>query len=219
MARIIVNGSKVQIATGYDTAFAITDISNASTAVATVGTGHGVVGDDFLELTDSVWPSLAGRVFRVAATSATSITLEGLDTSSTAIYPTWSGTGTGKGVTGWADVAQVNSLDVTGGEQQYAEGQYLDVPLTFRFPTVKSALNISVNVDDDQTASFWTHVNASEAALSNRAMRVLDVNSIPRIVLTGIWSKSSAPAVAVNNVLKRTIGVAAAAGVTEYTSA
>ena len=218
MARIIVNGSKVQVATGYGTAFAITDVSNASTAVATVGTGHGVAGGEYVELTHSVWPSLAGRVFRAVATSSTSITLEGLDTSSTAIYPTWSGTGTGKEVSGWADVAQVNSLDVTGGEQQYAEGQYLDVPLTFRFPTVKSSLNISVNVDDDQSASFWTHVNASEAALSNRAMRVLDVNAVPRIVLTGIWSKSSAPAVAVNNVLKRTIGVAAAAGVTEYTS-
>jgi len=217
MARIIVNGSKVQIATGYGTPVNVTSISNASTAVATVGTSHGIAGDDFVELTHSVWPSLAGRVFRVAATDATSVTLEGLDTSSTAIYPTWSGTGTAKEITGWADIAQVNSLDVTGGEQQYAEGQYLDVPLVFRFPTVKSSLNISVSVDDDQSASFWTHVNASEAALSNRAMRVLDVNSIPRIVATGIWSKSSAPAVAVNNVLKRTIGVAAAAAVTEYT--
>jgi hypothetical protein len=49
-------------------------------------------------------------------------------------------------------------------------------------------------------------------------MRVLDVSSIPRIICTGIWSKSAAPSVAVNGVLKRQISVAVAAAVSEYTS-
>ena len=218
MARIIVNGSKVQIASGYATAFALTNISNAATAVVTCGTAHGVGSGDYFEITHCDWSRLAGRAFRAQATSATTITVEGLDTASTALYPSGTITGTAKEVSGWVDVAQVNELSVSGGEQQYAEGQYLDIPLVFRYPTVKSALNVSVNVDDDQSATFWTHVKASESATSNRTMRVVDVNNVPRILCTGIWSRSSAPAVAVNNVLKRQIGVAVAAEVTEYTS-
>ena len=218
MARIIVNGSKVQIATGYATAFAITDLSNAATAVITCGTGHGVGSGDYFEITHCDWNRLAGRAFRAVATSATTITVEGLNTASTSIYPAGTITGTAREISGWANVAQVNSLDVTGGEMQYAEGQYLDVPLVFRYPTVKSALNVAINADDDQSATFWTYVGSSESASANYAMRVIDVNSIPRILCTGIWSKSAAPAVAVNNVLKRQVGVAVAAEVTEYTS-
>ena len=218
MARIIVNGSKVQIASGYATAFALTNISNAATAVVTCGTAHGVGSGDYFEITHCDWSRLAGRAFRAQATSATTITVEGLDTSSTALYPAGTITGTAKEISGWSAVAQVNELNVTGGEQQYAEGQYIDNPLVFRYPTVKSALNISLNVDDDQSATFWTYVGSSENASANYAMRVIDVNSIPRVVCTGIWSKSAAPAVAINGVLKRQIGIAAAAAVTEYTS-
>ena len=218
MARIIVNGSQVQIASGYATAFALTNISNAATAVMTCGTGHGVGSGDFFAISHCDWSRLAGRVFRAQATSATTITVEGLNTASTALYPAGTITGTAKEISGWSAVAQVNELNVTGGEQQYAEGQYIDNPIVFRYPTVKSALNIALNVDDDQSATFWTYVNTSDSASSNYAMRVLDVNSVPRMVCTGIWNKSSAPAVAINGVLKRQISVAAANAVTEYTS-
>ena len=98
MARIIVNGSKVQIASGYATAFALTNISNAATAVVTCGTAHGVGSGDYFEITHCDWSRLAGRAFRAQATSATTITVEGLDTSSTAIYPAGTITGTAKEV-------------------------------------------------------------------------------------------------------------------------
>src|SRR5574343_1769119 len=104
MARIIVNGSKVQIASGYATAFALTNISNAAPAVITCGTAHGVGSGDYFELTHCDWSRLAGRVFRAQATSATTITVEGLNTASTSLYPAGTITGTAKEISGWSAV-------------------------------------------------------------------------------------------------------------------
>lgn len=216
MARIVVNGSKMQIATGYQTAFTITETSNANPAVATLSASHGVVVGDYVEITSHDWPSLIGRVFRVSAVSVNDVTLEGLNTSDTAKFPAAGGAGGGREVSGWSDVAQINELTVAGGEQQFAEGQYLDSALQFRYPTVKSAVTVTVNVDDDQSLGFWTHVKASESALSNRAFRLIDNASIPRIVATGIWMRSAAPAVSVNGVFKRQVSISVTSDVTEY---
>lgn len=218
MARIFVSGSQVQIATGYQTGFTISDITNASPAVATLSASHGVTVGDFVEITSCLWDSLSGRVFRASAVNVNDVTLEGLDTSDTDVYPSGTITGAGKEITGWANVAQVTELNVSGGEQQYGEGQYIDNPLQYRFPTFKTAVTMTVGVDDDQTASFWTHVKSSEGALENRAMRILDKGGVPRVVATGIWAKSAAPAIAINSVYKRQISIALASGTTEYTT-
>jgi hypothetical protein len=218
MSRIIVNGSKVQIASGYQTAFTISAITNAANAVATLSASHGVVANDYIEITSCTWPSLVGRVFKVSALSTNDATLSGCDTSDTAKFPAGTITGGGKEVTAWVDVAQVNELNVSGGEMQYQQGQYLDVPMIFKFPTVTSAIDVSINVDDDQSQAFWSHVISSQNSQANRAMRVIDANAIARIVGTGIWARSAAPAMAQNNVYKRTITVALAAAVTEYSS-
>lgn len=216
MSRILVNGSNVQIATGYGTAFTISDITNASPAVATLSSSHGVVEGDFIEITSCAWGRLVGRVFRAGTVATNDVQLENLDTTDTDIFPAGTITGGGKEVTGWTTVSQITEMNVTGGEQQFAEGQYMDDPLQYRYPTIKTAVQIAITVDDDQSQSYWSYINASESSLANKAIRFVDANSVPRVVATGIWMKSAAPAMSINGVYKRSVSIALASGVTEY---
>ncbi|MFO0270905.1 MAG: phage tail tube protein [Gemmatimonadota bacterium] len=218
MARIIVNGSVPSIAATFRATATITAITNGANAVATLGAGHGTVVGDFVEIVSSGWSRLVGRVFRVSAVSTNDVTLEGCDTTSTATFPAGQGAGTLRAVLSWTDLQQINELNITGGEQQFQEGQYIDNPLQFRFPTNQTPIDVSFNVDDDQAMTFWTQVRAAAASLANRPIRIRDATGIPRAVGTGVWSFSAAPALAVNQVLKRTINVAMAAQFSEYTS-
>lgn len=218
MPRIIVNGSIPSIAATFRTTANITGISNAANAVATLAAGHGTVVGDFVEILGSGWSRLVGRVFRVSAVVTNDVTLEGCDTSSTNTFPAGQGAGTLRAILTWTDLQQINELSVTGGEQQFQEGQYIDNPLQFRFPTNQTPIDVSFTVDDDQSMTFWTQVRSAADSLANRPLRIRDAVGIPRAVGTGVWSFSAAPAFAVNQVLKRTINVALAARFTEYQS-
>ncbi len=216
MARIICNGSVPSIAATFRTTATISVISNAANAVATLNAGHGTVVGDFVEIINSGWSLLNGRVFRVSAVSTNDVTLEGCDTTSTARFPAGQGAGSLRAVQTWTDLSQINEFDVSGGEQQFQEGQYIENPLSFRFPTNQSPIDVALQVDDDQSLAYWTQVRAAASSLANRPIRIRDANGIPRAVGSGIWTFSAAPALAINDVYKRQINVAMAAQFTEY---
>lgn len=218
--RKLVNGTIPSIGATFGAATAITGITNASPAVATFAGGHGITVGDYVEIQASGWPQLAGRVYRASAVSTNDITLLGLDATSTALYPAGAGAGTGRRIITWAAISQVNAdqLTVDGGEQQFAEGQYIDSSLQFRYPTLKTPINASMGVDDDQTLGYWTTVRAAEAALTNYPIRFAYPGGGGFAVGTGIWTVSAAPAMVGNSVQKRTINCALASLFTEYAS-
>lgn len=223
MARKLVNGTIPSIGATFGTSTAITGISNASSAVFTFGAGHGITVGDYFEVTANGWPQLAGRVFRASAVATNDITVAGLNTTSTTEYPAGQGSGTGRRIVTWAAIQQVNAdgLTVSGGEQQFLTGQYIDSSLEFRVPTNKSAIDLSMVVDDDQTLSYWTTVRAAETAGvagTNYPIRLTYPGGGGNAVATGVWTVSAVPAMQGNNVQKRTIGVAMAAVFTEYTT-
>lgn len=218
MPRIIVNGSVPSIANTFRSVATITGISNAVNAVATMGAGHATVVGDFVEILTSGWAALVGRVFRVSAVATNDVTLEGCDTSSTALFPAGQGAGTARAVLTWTDLQQVNNLTTSGGEQQTETGQYINDPMQFRFPTNLTPIDVTISLDDDQSMPFWVPVRAAVAALSPRPIRLRDGVGIPRSVGTGIWTMSAAAAGEVNSVWKRTIVVLMSNRFTEYTT-
>lgn len=218
MSRVPVNGSKVLIASAYEDTVAISAISNASSAVAALASGHGAVVGKFIEIVTSGWGAIASRVFRISVVSSDNVTLEGLDTTSTVNFPAGEGVGTARVIDTWSEVQQINELNISGGEQQYEQGQYIDNPTQFRYPTNKTPIDASFKVDQDLSLASWTHVQASENSQSNRAFRLIDAAGIPRMLGTGIWSYSAGPEVALNSVYKRSIGIAFAAKLVEYNS-
>lgn len=218
MARIIVNGSTPSIAATFRVVANMTAITNGANAVATLDAAHGTVVGDMLEIVSSGWPTLVGRVFRVSAVATNDVTLEGCDTTSTAIFPAGQGAGTVRAVLTWSDLQQINELGVEGGVQQFETGQYIDNPLQFRYPSNQTPIDVSFDVDDDQLLAFWTQIRAAAAALANRPVRLRDSTGIPRLVGVGIWTFSAAPALAKNGVYKRTINIALANRFTEYST-
>lgn len=62
----------------YAPPLAVTALSNAAEAIATVAGSTLVIGD--IVLISSGWTALNGRVARVKAATATAITLEGINT-------------------------------------------------------------------------------------------------------------------------------------------
>lgn len=214
MARKIVNGTVFQIGSTFGTTSNITAVTNAANAVLTLAAGHGVVVNDYIEIITSGWSGLLGRVFRATAVSTNDVTIA-YDSTSTTVNPAGGGVGTARRITAWAAIQQVNNAQVSGGEQNFGEGQYIDSAVSFRYPTNKNAIAVEFTVDDDQSLTYWTTVKAAQAALTNYPLR-MDYPGSGGACGTGVWTFSAAPGIEINSVQKRTINVSMANVFTEY---
>ncbi|HRZ59893.1 MAG TPA: phage tail tube protein [Rubrivivax sp.] len=214
MSRKIVNGTIFEVGTTYGSAITISAATNAAQCVLTLSAAHGVTVGDVIEIVTSGWGALIGRAFRAVAVATNDVTIA-IDTSSTASFPAGQGAGTARKVTAWAQIQQVNSPSVSGGEQNFGTGQYIDQSVGFEYPTNKSPIKVTFEVDDDQSLTYWTTLKAAQANLANYALRMTYPGS-GGAVGTGIWTYSAAPALESNNVQKRTINVSLANVFTEY---
>ena len=97
------NGVLLALATAYAAPQTISAISNASPGVATC-TAHGYANGDILEIT-SGWSRLNNKLVRAASVAANTFQLEGIDTSSTSLYPAGSGIGTVRKVTTFTQIS------------------------------------------------------------------------------------------------------------------
>lgn len=219
MARKLTNGTTLAIGSTFGTTATITAISNASPAVATCSVGHGLVVGDWVQILTSGWSRAAARVFRVSAVATNDVTLEGFDTTDTTKYSAGGGAGTLREVTAWTDVTQINadSFATSGGEQNFETGQYLDSDQAFNLRTNKSPVQITIVVDDDQTASFWTTVKAADASGADYPLR-LSYPEGGKTVASGTWSYETFARLAGNQVRKRGIFIALSSVPTEYVS-
>lgn len=147
MAVSLPNGSTVSIASGYGPTKNITAITNADPGVAT-SAAHGFTDGDYIDIV-SGWARLTDRIVRVDDATSGTFALEGIDTSSTTLYPAGGGTGTAREITGWTQLAQILDSTSEGGEQQFWTGQFLEGDREIRIPTTKSAAGITFQIADD----------------------------------------------------------------------
>ncbi|MGY2253970.1 phage tail tube protein, partial [Pseudomonas reactans] len=136
----IPNGGTFQHAATYAAALAFATISNASEAVATVVGGTIAAGD--IVLLTSGWSKLDSKVVRVKAATATAITLEGIDTTDTQVYPVAGGAGTMRKVLTWVQIPQISDVAFSGGEQNYLDVVFLEDDQGKQIPTDKSAASM-----------------------------------------------------------------------------
>lgn len=216
MAVILTDGSVLSIATAYATSKNMTAITNATEAVATLEASHGIVVGDIFEVT-SGWPGLDGRVVRAKTVATNDVTLEGVDTTDTGLYPAGSGTGTIREVTTWAAVSQVLRLATEGGEQQYFTYQFMDRLFQSRVPTFQDPATIKLGIADDASLSYLSTIRAAQATQTVRAARLVFRNS-HRILLNGFWSLGFMPQLTLNEPKQRSIDLAVTAAPSELTS-
>lgn len=167
MARTPVNGLVVSIGSTFGSTKAMSAITNASSAVATLEAAHGFTTGDIMEIVTSGWPRLAGRVARVSNVATNDVTIN-INTSNTTDFPTGTGAGTVREITAWTNVGQIlnDSFTSSGGEQQYASFQYLDQDDQIEEPTSRAAGRIEFTIHDDINAAGQVLLESLSASLA-----------------------------------------------------
>ncbi len=214
MAITLATGTLVAVASTYGTGFTISAITNANPAVATLSASHGVIVGDFIEIT-SGWDLLTNKVVRVSAVSTNDVTLEGINTSSTSLYPTGSGTGTGREITAWTNITQIQSIGTSGGDQNYASITTISDRTEKQVPTTRAAQTIDMTVFDDPSLSYYSVVQTASDTSALTALRIIFPNS-SRMVANGYFSLQKTPNVEINAPLSASINFSAAADPVRY---
>lgn len=209
------NGATFEHAATYAAALPFSAISNAAEAICTT-VGATLVTGDIVQLT-SGWTPLNGKVVRVKTATATAITLEAIDTTSTQIFPAGSGAGTLTKVLTWAQIPQITDVAFSGGEQNYADIVFLEDQQGRQLPTDKSAASMVLTVADDPTLPYVAVVTAADTAKSMQAAR-LNLPGTDKLYYGAYTSFSLQPTVSRNNLLTRTVSLALQAAPTRYLS-
>ena len=193
------NGALVAIASGYGAAKTMSALTNASPAVATLEASHGIIVGDILEVT-SAWSRLTNKVVRASVVATNDVSLEGIDTLLTSIYPAAGGTGTVREITGWTQLSQILSSSSSGGEQQFLEYQLLEGDAQKRIPTVKSAAGLTFSVADDPTLAGFILASAANDDRLPRAVKIT-LPSGAVLLYNAYISLNKTPSLSVNEIM------------------
>lgn len=147
------NGTIFSISTTLAAAVAISAISNANPGVAS-STAHGYAAADILMLS-AVSGKLDKRIVRVAASPPpNTFGLEGIDTTSTTLYPSGFGVGSAQKVTAFTPISQVTDVQSQGGDQNFYQWVYLEDGRQRQRPTFKNARSMTLAMDYDPSLSW-----------------------------------------------------------------
>jgi hypothetical protein len=163
------NGSTFAISTVYDTAKTISAVSNANPGVAT-STSHGLSDGDIM-LLSLASTRLDNRVVRVSGSVTNAFNLEGINTTSTTLYPSGFGVGTAKEATTFVSLSQTTGVESSGGEQQYFQWVYLEDGKQRQRKTFKNARSLQWTADYDPSLSWHAALLAADEDGTTRVLR------------------------------------------------
>jgi len=216
MSLVVADGTIIGIASTYGAVKAMSAVSNANPAVATLEASHGVIVNDIMEMS-SGWPDLDDKILRASVVSTNDITLEGFSTANTTKFPAGTGTGTVREITAWTNLAQILGITTEGGQPVYFDYQFLNELQKRRIPLAKEPLNINIELGDDITLAQQATIRAAEEGAVPVAMRIILPNS-SKIYCNGYWTMSNMPQIALGQANRRLIGFALTSLPTEYAS-
>jgi hypothetical protein len=169
------DGATVSIASGYGVAKAVTALSNAANAEATLPAGHGLLQAALLVL-QSGWLKADQRVARISAVDGADVTLEGIDTSDVVMFPAGSGIGNVRAITAWTQIPQITGFESSGGDQNYANVDFLEDSQQRQIPTSKSPVSLAVTMADDPDKPFNDVLRAADQDREPRVLRLMLAN-------------------------------------------
>ena len=217
MAITLSTGVTISIASTYSSTAPITALSNASPAVATVDNDPQVftIGD-YVEVS-SGWDLLDKRVCRVSAQNATTITLENVDTSNTTSYPVATGTGTVRKITAFTQMTQVKSISSSGGTQNFADITSLADRTERKVPTTRAAIDMTLDVYDDPTLSWYAAVETADEARTPYGLLMSFPNG-SKLAGNAYWSLMRVPTITQNEALMTQVTLSYAAEPVRYST-
>lgn len=153
-------GSRFQFSTTLATAKTITALTNANPAVAT-STAHGFSTNDEIVLT-SGWEDANSTVYKVTMIDANSFSIQGLNTTSTALFPAGTGIGTAQKISAYTDIPQVLTISSSGGDARYTDVQLLASRNALKIPTGFNATTTTLTLAHDPSqVSYQAMVDIS----------------------------------------------------------
>lgn len=168
MASSFPNGTVFSISTVAAAADVVTAITNASPGVAS-STAHGNADGAILIVT-AASTRLDQRPVRVASTAANTFALEGIDTTSTVLYPSGFGVGSVIAVSTFIALSQTTNTASSGGEQQYFQWVYLEDGKQRQRKTFKNARSLQWTADYDPTLSWHAALLTADEDGSTRVL-------------------------------------------------
>lgn len=148
MALYFAEGSSQQFSQTFAAAVTITGISNASPAVATTSVAHGYITGDEILLT-SGYEDATDSVFKITVLTATTFSINGLDTSNVGFFPAGTGAGTAQKVSAWTVIPQILTISGSGGDARFTDVQLLAKRNGIKVPTGFNAISVTMSLAHD----------------------------------------------------------------------
>jgi hypothetical protein len=172
MAKTKSIGTGIDIASTYGAVKSMTAITNANPAVATLEASHGVIVGDVIELT-SGWGKLDGRLVRVSVVDTNDVSLEGIDTTSTADYPAGTGAGSIREITAFTEITQrTPEFNITTGTVTYADTTDLKDTEERKIPVRRGASQISIPGYYDPSQAWVPYAQAASDTSVGTGLRI-----------------------------------------------
>lgn len=141
------SGTQLAIAASFQANKTITGISNASEAVVSI-TAHGYSVGDIVQIY-SGWGLLNRRFVKVKSVTTDNFVAEGIDTSSTDLFPNGGGAGTARKVLSWQSISRYKDQQNSGGEPKNVTVKWTDIDNEESINDGFSAMTESFNLDAD----------------------------------------------------------------------
>jgi hypothetical protein len=165
MAYFFPEGSKIQFSSTLAAAVNVTSGTNANPTVLTTGAAHGYANNDEL-LFASTWEDANSSVFRATSLTATTLSLQGLDTTNTSFYAVGGGAGTLRRFSGWTDMPQVLSISTSGGDARLTTVNPLASRNAINIPTGFNASSMSITMAHDPSLVAYQQLLAISRTLT-----------------------------------------------------
>ncbi len=171
MAYKFPDGASFQFSTTFAAAKTISGFTNANPGVAT-STSHGYTdGNELLYV--GGWEDATDSVYRADQLTADTLSLLGLDTTSTTFFPTGAGVGTLQAVSSWQTIPQILTINTSGGDARRATISPLARRTPINVPLGLNPVDIELVLGHDSSNSVYQQMLAITRALTKCAFKLV----------------------------------------------
>lgn len=193
------NGAHVYIAKKYGEADIIVSATNDKETVLTLDGAHTQKAGAIVHV-NSGWSGLDELIARVKAVDATTITLEGINTTNIDKFPEGGAVGSIRIVEEWIEISQITDVANAGGEQQNIQIQFLADDTQRNVNTFKNARSQTYTIAHDSSLPFYPVLTSADETQDTLASYMY----VPKAKENRYWSSkvsfNETPNTAVNAV-------------------
>lgn len=192
------NGTQIFVEKSRGDALEVTAISNEANPKLTMSNTDDMKVNDYVIVTASSWGKLLNLVLRVKAVeNNSSVTLEGIDTTNTNVFPAGATASIAK-ITAWTEIPCVQDLAQDGGEQQYYTYQCLSDDQEQQLPTYKSAISLTYTFAHEYDNPIYPLLRSAEESGDVTALRMFVPKAKEMRSYSGVLSFNDIPQTTVN---------------------